>query len=303
VDISFSTSWTDGDITRLLEILPHVDFIEVGSKGTSDFFKEIEEAVSQLGVRVTSIHAVAGPHKEEHAASYTPNFASGDLTLQGKDIDAVRLTAEWAVKIGAGNIVLHVGKIADEALRELFLEYKALVVKQGSTAGLLDLRKEIVDRRADHKDHLDSVVFGLERLCRSFPEINFCFETRLHYYEIPIPDEAEYIFNRLQLPNLGYWHDIGHTWTLDRLGFIPMNEWQMRFGEKCRGVHVHDTDSSFVDHYPPGFGSMDLESILSTGKGGLFDPDCLLTLEINRRYTKEEVITGIANLRDTCVPV
>jgi sugar phosphate isomerase/epimerase len=297
VDISFSTAWADGDTARLLQILPHVDYIEVGSKGDSSFFKKLEDIIDRLDVRVASVHAVAGPHKEGHTTSYTPHFASNDPSLQAEDIYAVSLTAEWAATLGASTVVLHAGKIVDETLKALFLEYKSLAVEQGSKEGLSDLRKEIVARRAIHKDHLDAVVLGLEKLCRTYPQIHFCFETRLHYFEIPTPNEADYIFSKLPLPNLGYWHDIGHTWTLDRLGLIPMTEWQHRFGDRCRGVHVHDTDSSLVDHYPPGFGSMNLSSIL-----GMFDTD-LFTLEVNGRHTAKEVINGISNLRDSVIAV
>ena len=297
VKISFSTSWVDGDTIRLLSILPHVDYIEVGSKGDSGFFEQVEELAMSGELKVGSIHATAGPHKKQKETSYTPHLASDDPALQKRDIEDIFLTAEWAMKLGASNIVLHIGKIEDPKLRELFLLYKSLAVELGGTDGLGDLRNDIVKRRAGHKDHLDRVVPVLERLCRKYPKINFCFETRLHYYEIPTPDEADCIFKRVLLPNLGYWHDIGHTWTLNRLGFVPMQEWQARFGDRCRGVHVHDSGEDLTDHYPPGFGSMDLRGILRQ-----FENVTVYTLETNYRHTKEEVLAGISYLRNLFVP-
>jgi sugar phosphate isomerase/epimerase len=295
--ISFSTSWVDGDIARLLSVLPYVDLIEVGSKGDGSFFECVEELAMSGELRVGSIHATAGPHKKQKETSYTPHLASDDPVLQKQDIEDILLTAEWAMKLGASNIVLHIGKIEDQKLRELFLLYKSLAVEQGGIDGLDDLRNDIVKRRAGHKDHLDMVVPVLERLCKRYSEINFCFETRLHYYEIPTPDEADNIFKKVRLPNLGYWHDIGHTWTLNRLGFVPMQEWQARFGDRCRGVHVHDSWEDLTDHIPPGLGSMDMKNILRQfGNGTVY------TLETNHRHTEEEVLAGISNLRNLLVP-
>jgi len=295
--ISFSTSWVDGDTVRLLSILPHVDCIEVGSKGDSGFFEQVEELAMSGKLKAGSIHATAGPHKEQKETSYTPHLASDDPVLQKQDIEDIFMTAEWAMKLGASNIVLHIGKIADQKLRELFLLYKALAVERGGIEGLGDLRNDIVKRRAGHKDHLDRVVPVLEGLCKRYPKINFCFETRLHYDEIPTPDEADYIFKKVPLPNLGYWHDIGHTWTLNRLGFVPMQEWQTRFGDRCRGVHVHDCREDLTDHNPPGLGSMDMKNILRQfGNGTVY------TLETNNRHTEEEVLAGILYVRNLFVP-
>jgi sugar phosphate isomerase/epimerase len=297
VSISFSTSWVDGDIARLLSILPYVDLIEVGSKGDSGFFERVEELAMSGKLRVGSLHATAGPHKKQKETSYTPNLASDDPALQKPDIEDIFLTAEWAMKLGASNIVLHIGKIEDPKLRELFLLYRSLAVEQGGTDGLGDLRNEIVKRRATQGGRIDMVIPVLERLCRRYRKINFCFETRLHYYELPTPDEADCIFKKVSLPNLGYWHDIGHTWTLSRLGFVPMQEWQRRFGDRCRGVHIHDSGEDLTDHMPPGLGSMDMGEIIRQ-----FENVTVYTLETNHRHTEREVLAGISYLRNLLVP-
>ncbi|MBN2324710.1 MAG: hypothetical protein JXQ30_13335 [Spirochaetes bacterium] len=114
--ISFSTSWANGDISRLRGILPYVDSIEVGSRGDADFFGRIEECAMDNTLAVRSVHACAGPHKRQHDPSYTPNFASRDSERREKDMDDVCRTAEWAEKIGARIIVLHIGAVADETL-------------------------------------------------------------------------------------------------------------------------------------------------------------------------------------------
>jgi sugar phosphate isomerase/epimerase len=115
--ISFSTSWADGDISNLLGILPHIDSVEVGSRGSAEFFERIEGLALDNALTVRSVHASAGPHKRMHDPSYTKYFASCDSEKREKNIDDVLRTAEWAEKIGAENIVLHAGTVADETVR------------------------------------------------------------------------------------------------------------------------------------------------------------------------------------------
>ncbi|UCB45072.1 MAG: sugar phosphate isomerase/epimerase [Spirochaetota bacterium] len=296
MSFSFSTSWTDNSIERLHSVLPFIDAIEASSRGDSSYFMQIQEMALDGRLRASSVHAVAGPHKTETDVSYTRHFASFDTPLQEKDIEDVLLTAEWSLTLGSKAVVIHAGRIADEKLRNLYLLYKNKVIHHGLTPELEDMRSELITMRARYRDHIDPVTHALERLLKAFPDVLFCFETRLHYYEIPLPDEADELFKRLPYPNLGYWHDIGHTYTLDRLGLVPMTEWQQRFKERCIGVHIHDIDHLLNDHYPPGFGSLDLKPVLRQ-----FHSDTLFTLEINRRHTEDEVIQGIESLKSDLV--
>ncbi len=293
MNFSISTAWMDGDISRLYTLLPYIDFIEIGSKGNREFFELVAELVHEKRIQVTSIHAIAGPHKKEKDASYAPNFASFEETLRQKDIEDVRLTAEWALKLGVKPVVLHIGKIDDEKLRNDYLLYRDLVTTDGFTPKLESMRKELISRREMlSKKYLDIVIKELDKLCRSFQDVTFCLETRMHYYEIPLPAEAQYIFNKLPYPNLGYWHDIGHTYNLDRLRLVPMHEWQTCFAKRCIGLHIHDVGHDLQDHYPPGHGSLNLQGILEQ-----FGKKVLFTLEINSRHTENEVIRGIKYLK------
>jgi sugar phosphate isomerase/epimerase len=151
----------------------------------------------------------------------------------------------------------------------------------------------IVGRRKSMSGpYLDSILGGLDKLCPQFPELDFYIETRVHYYEIPLPEELDIIFDSLTCPNLGYWHDIGHTQMLDILGFVPRESWQNRFASRCGGAHIHDMDNGFIDHYPPGEGTLDIHRILDQ-----FDSRVALTLEINARNDFQSVLRGIRYLR------
>jgi len=289
--LAFSTSWAEGDIDRVIAILPYVDSLEIGSKGDSVFFTELSSLIHDEGIPVTSMHAVAHPNKEMGEAYYAPRLASLDEQVRLKEIREIYNTAEWALETGAGAIVIHTGRVEDDELKSMCLAHRDAVRDRGVHND--ELFESIVKRRASlSRPYLDSIIDGLSLICPRFPELNFFIETRVHYYEIPLPDELDVIFTTLSYPNLGYWHDIGHTYMLDIFGYVPMNTWQERFSEHCGGAHVHDMDAGLVDHFPPGEGILDIHCILEQ-----FSPDALITLEINSRNDLESVIRGIHHLR------
>ncbi len=291
--LAFSTSWADGKIDRIRDILPYIDALEIGSKGTGDFFRALEKIIGEEGMPVTSMHAVCYPDKEIHETYYLPEFASLDRTRRLLEIELLAQTARWALQIGNRAVIIHTGRVEDETLRTDFLSYKRRFINGESP---LNLEEQFHELRRKRKllgsKYLDSVMDVLGVLCQRFPEVHFLIETRIHYYEIPLPDELEIILNTLPYSNLGYWHDIGHTYLLDALGFVSMDSWQNRFSGRCGGVHVHDIDESLLDHYPPGEGTLDLPSILEQ-----FSSLSVLTLEINSRNSLESVIKGVRHLR------
>jgi sugar phosphate isomerase/epimerase len=291
MNLSFSTSWCNGSIERLHEVLPAVDGFEIGSRGTGAFFRGVEELVRSEALPVTSVHALAWPGKEEHDSDYAPRFAALDKTERAREVDRLSRSAEWAAGLGARSLVIHIGRIEDNDLKELHRAYKEKVRRGNRDASLFD--QVVSQRTAVSGEFMKGVAEGVDILCARFSEIDICPETRIHYYEIPTPEELDTLFTSLDHPNLGYWHDIGHTFNLDALGFVPLSLWQEKFGDRCRGVHIHDVDSMLHDHFPPGDGSADLARILE-----LFDPERVsFTLEIVPAHDTGSVLRGIEHLR------
>jgi sugar phosphate isomerase/epimerase len=292
--LSLSTAWVKGDLLRLEEILPFTDALEVGTYGDRNFFLGIERLARKEKIEITSIHASAGPHKTEEESYYTPNISSLDIDKREYDVQQTARSAEWALKIGARKVILHTGKVHDQGLKNDFLDYKNRTLQGEDSSELESLKKKIIDRRKElGRIHLKPAVKGLLELCKSFPAVTFCFETRVHHYEIPLLDEAGEIFLRVAMPNLGYWHDIGHTYIMDQLGFAPMSGWQTLYSEMCAGVHIHDVGLDLQDHYPPGQGILDFARILEP-----FGTNTQFTLEINSRHSLDELVVGIESLQN-----
>jgi len=68
--ISFSTAWVNNDISRLDEVLPYVDALEVGTISDEAFYTYLENLVVRKNKPVTSIHVVSGPHKKEKSLKH-----------------------------------------------------------------------------------------------------------------------------------------------------------------------------------------------------------------------------------------
>ncbi len=295
MQIFLSTAWVRNDIEKLIEILPIIDGIEINSIGNREFFEKLYLIKEKYNISISSIHASAGPHKDTENAYYLPDIASLDEELRVTDVKALSLTAEWAKKIGCSRIVLHGGQVYNSELKEMFLFYKKFFLNNRiSNKTIKNLKRDIIRLRSElaHK-HIVKLIKSLTEICSKYLDIKFFIETRLHYYEIPIPEEAEYVLKNIPLNNLGYWNDIGHAYIEDRLGFIDFNRWKSDFLlGRCGGLHVHDIDGNLKDHYPPGYGNAPLKHLLRR-----FPKNIPWVLEINSRHTLEEVKRGIENYK------
>jgi sugar phosphate isomerase/epimerase len=59
---------------------------------------------------------------------------------------------------------------------------------------------------------------------------------------------------------IGFVLDVGHAYTLDRLGFYPFQEWLERFSARIIGTHLHDV-VGLADHFAPGLGEIDFDLV------------------------------------------
>jgi sugar phosphate isomerase/epimerase len=92
-------------------------------------------------------------------------------------------------------------------------------------------------------------------------------------------------------PAVGYWHDVGHAFRLEALGFWPQEAWLQRFATRLVGVHLHDS-IGMEDHRPPGQGRAPFGLISSFLPG-----QCLRVFEVKDTYSGEAVAAGLAHLR------
>ncbi|MPZ49313.1 MAG: TIM barrel protein [Dehalococcoidia bacterium] len=276
---------------------------------------EVSHSTDEAGLRLlmsageiplTSLHA---PTPMRRLADGRHN---GDTNLASVDEEERRMavaetlrTVEFAASAGLDRIVVHLGGVGDmkdlvrepsgyvappEAeLRRLFLEETATGEEvealrdglarwrsAGAEAALASARKSLRELAA--VSEAKGVALGLE--------------SRLHYHEIPHPDEALALVSEYANEVCGYWHDVGHCEVQARLGMIDRASWFPKLSARTIGSHLHDVDG-LLDHRAPGNGDVDWGYIAS----GL-PAEALRVFEINQHEPDEAVAAAIGFLRE-----
>ena len=247
-------------------------------------------------IPLSSLHA---PTPRRALADGRPN---GDANLASLDADERRLaiaetrrTIDFAGRARLPKIVVHLGGVGnymseqERALRRLVEAGETGIERLESARH--DLR---VYRAAGIDPHLDAARRSLNELVEyAAPRgIALGLESRLHYHELPHPDEALYLLSDYDNSVAGYWHDVGHCEVQARLGMIDRGAWFPKLTARTIGSHLHDV-SGIVDHRAPGNGDVDW-SYIATG----LPPDALRVFEIDQRQPDDAVVASIAYLRD-----
>ena len=82
------------------------------------------------------------------------------------------------------------------------------------------------------------------------------------------------ILAEFKSPWIRYWHDIGHGYVRQFLGFVSVEHWLEQFGTGLAGMHVHDVAPPAFDHLMPPRGAVDFASLAR-----YIRPDMPLVLE------------------------
>jgi sugar phosphate isomerase/epimerase len=261
------------------------DTLELDVHITRKMIQEVQEMVRAGDVRVSSLH------------NYCPlpdgiprEIAGGDaLMLSAPDprerrtaVDQSRETIDWAVRLGAKAVVLHLGRpymIADQrtALR---------LIECGMRERAVELiRRGLEEREAIKQPHLGSVIESVRELADHArgAGVRLGLETRYYCFEFPAFDEFETILDEVDSPTVGYWHDTGHAHTQALLGVATQQDYLRRYGDRLVGMHLHDSVGS-SDHRAVTQGEIDFSQIMPYVRD-----DTLLVLEVHKGDARDLV--------------
>jgi sugar phosphate isomerase/epimerase len=203
---------------------------------------------------------------------------------------AARVIRE-AAQSGAAAVVFHASDLPQ--LQALERRLAALCTESVRKDQAEAARQELLSARAAAAPPLLAEVEAtLAHLLPLAEElgIRLGLETRADVRDIPSRQEMRQLLSRFPSPFLGYWNDTGHAYRQQLLGFGPALEWLEEFGDRLVGMHLSDC-RGLDDHYPPGQGEIDFQSVLRFAR-----PDTVLTVELNGRHSAEEVRAGLAYL-------
>jgi sugar phosphate isomerase/epimerase len=223
------------------------------------------------------------------------NLASPDEEERRRAVAVAATTLDWAAKVGAGRVVVHLGGVgnqmlpAEKQLRQLF------DLGQINTYGGELLRADCRRQRAEAAPaHLAAAKASLRELADQAARLGIAvgLENRYHYHEIPHPDEAKELLADYPPNVVGYWHDMGHAEVLDRLQLVDKHRWLEGLSDRFLGVHLHDV-VGLKDHQAPGQGDADWKYVAR-----YLPPAALRVCEINQHTPEEQVAAAIPYLRE-----
>jgi sugar phosphate isomerase/epimerase len=260
-----------------------------------------ERVMSYAGVPISSIHAPAPRVRDgDNRSNSSLNLAALDDDERGMAIKYTKNSIDLTKQAGGRYVVVHLGGVGpqmfedERELRRLF--------DSGTRVGehVEELRANIIRMRAeDAAPWLDKARETLRELvAHAEPQgIAIGIENRLHYHEIPQPDEAADLLADYAPEVAGYWHDVGHAEVQWRLGLVDKRRWLDTNTARCIGAHLHDVDG-IGDHRAPGRGDVEWDYIRDGLPAG-----ALRVFEINQSQPPEAVAAAIPFLRERGVIV
>lgn len=298
--ISLSTMWAQQPrFVEDMHAFVHVtralgyDAIEVSHSTPEVPFKRLLDFHQ---VPISSIHAPAPLVRDAtDRANSKLNLAALDDDERLEAIRYTKASIDYTKEVGGKFVVVHLGAVGNEmfdAERELRRLYDS-GTRDG--ARVEELREECHRLRREQIDpwlEMASQTLGKLAAYAGEREIALGIENRLHYHEIPQPEEARWLVDDYAPDAVGYWHDVGHAEVQDRLSLVDKRLWLDTNGPRCNGCHLHDV-TGLADHRAPGNGDVDWTYIRDGIPAG-----ALRVFEINQSQPEADVAAAIPFLRD-----
>ncbi len=201
-------------------------------------------------------------------------------------------TFEWAERLGAQAVVLHMGQVQMEgSMRSLISLYdkKKTQTEEGRTL----IEEKIKIRSREGERHVSAALSSLEVLAKDAERrcLFLGVENRYNLHDFPDLNEFKQIFKALGGSAVRYWHDIGHATTQQNLGLLKPGVLLDQFGRYLIGVHLHGC-RGYEDHRAPGSGEEDYSQLKK-----YLQADTVKVVETHHRASKEELQRGLEFLR------
>jgi len=289
--IALSTAWNAlrhtsgkkmaGEILKL-----GFDTLELSVHVTPAMADEVLAMAGRNRLRICGLHnycPLPEGIEREKAAGNNLALSSTDEDERARAVAQTKETIEWAARLGAPAVVLHLGMVPVRIRQREALTH---IGAGNRDQGRAIVTEDLMERGTIRGPYVDSVIRSLRDLAPRAVElgVKLGLETRYYYTEIPSLDEFMMIFRNVQSPALGYWHDTGHAHVMETLGIATQDDFLTKYGDRLIGIHLHDAVGG-SDHRAIGHGNVDFEKVLSHAK-----PDTQLVLEIHGQASASDII-------------
>ncbi len=299
--LAISTAWRSEILDSGKEIVEDildlgVNALEMEYRVSRSDLKEMEPYLQDGRITVTSVHNIFPLPRHIPKTMANGEFvslSSPDHRERKSAIAYTVKTMEWAKRLGAQAVVLHMGRVSMDGVMGLLIE----AYNRGMTAtkeGTAFIAEHQETRGRLGKALLEASLKSLETLAREAEKqgILLGIENRYNIQDFPSREEFREIFRVFPDAPIRYWHDIGHATTQENLGLLSKGELLENFGGLLLGVHLHGC-RGYHDHYAPGSGEEDYSLLKKFLK-----PETIRVVETHYRATREELLRGLEFLKE-----
>ncbi len=298
--LAISTAWNAfrcGDGAKIAEEIFKLGFrfMELNFSLSSNVIEQIKHFAEDNGITITSLHNYC-PAPEE----FKPNEALPDcFSLSSsyeeerkKAIDYTKRTISTAKSLKAGFVVLHTGRVEmKDYTRDLIGLYNNGL---GQKQIYKDMFESFVkERKKKSKDYFNQLIKSLDVLSGYAEKLRITLgiETRFYYREIPTLEEFGLIFDHFRGKNICYWHDVGHAFIMEKLGFVPEDAFLKNYCKLMLGMHLHNI-KDLKDHQAPTCGDFDFNRLRA-----FVLPKTIKVIEAHQQASEEDIKKSVNYLK------
>jgi sugar phosphate isomerase/epimerase len=254
----------------------------------------ILDAVQAGEMRISSLHNFCPlPVGVTAAAPNLYEFSSDRERDRQLALKHTLTTLEFAVRVGAPLVVLHLGsmdlKDYNGKLRELLARGKRGTPEFRKLTAEANAAREAKKQR--FYDRTRDVLRELVGEAKS-RGVKFGIEIREAVEELPVESDFPALLQEFSAPAVHYWHDTGHAQIKHELGFIDHAQFLGERASRLAGFHIHDVKFPARDHFPPGGGDIDFAALKPFVK-----PEHIKVFELSPKVPVESVRLGVDHLK------
>lgn len=295
---SFSTCWNSGRHTDGRAMLHEIrdlgfQYAELSHGIRISLLPGILDAVKAGEIKISTLHNFCPlPVGVDRPAPNLYEFSSDRERDRQLALKHTLNTFDFAGKVGAQLIVLHFGSME---LKDYTGKLKELLERgeRGSPKFQKVVEEAKAVREAKKKGYYERSKDMLRELVGQAKQrgLKLGIEIREAVEELPIEPDFKALLTEFPDP-VFYWHDVGHAQIKNDLGFIDHVQHLAAHADRLAGFHIHDVKFPARDHFPPGGGDIDFDSLKPFVK-----PEHIKVFELSPKVPLDSVTRSVAHLK------
>ncbi len=262
------------------------DLIELDHGVRRSLMPGIQKLFDAGEIHVSSLHNFCLPLAEAPGAS--PDcykFSAASAEERERAVTQALQAIDLAGQLNAPFVILHLGQFNMPPITDRLIA----MAKTGRYLSRKYVKMKISavqEREKGAPECLERVKNCLSRIIEyAAPRnVRIGLEARRDYEQIPTERELIELLEEMNSPQLGYWHNFGHSQIKENLGFIDHAEWLRSIGPRAFGCQVQDCIWPARDHQPPFTGGIDFEKLVP-----LLPTNCLFVWEMSANRTADAI--------------